>query len=184
MGRAIKKVANSADPRDWHYLKHWQTWARSMPPLKYRWSAPGSCPSGHFMDSGNYVPPLDTFLSSWTDNVYYFDFIIVNVPSGPTPFFVKSVFAKIQVFDPNSTLPLDPDGLPYNWHLRIEIFDGYFHYTSTELFALNMPYDFEIYLPMLDNMGNPNPLYPNGITMTPVLWSTPDTPLTASDICP
>jgi len=179
----IRQVANSADPRDWHYLEHWQTWAGRMPPIAYRWSSPGSCPLGHFLDLGTYVPPPLFFPFGWKHDFFWFDYTSIDIGDPPVPFFTKTVWMKIVVYDPNEPLPLDPDGVPYNWALRIEIYDSPFTYTVAQAYAIDTPYDAVIHLAMLDGFGMPNPLFPNGITLTPVPWDTPVTRLTEDDLC-
>jgi len=40
MSYAVRKCANSRDPRDWEYLPRWQRWGTYMPPWQWAWYAP------------------------------------------------------------------------------------------------------------------------------------------------
>ena len=170
MPNGVSKRANSADPRDWNYLKEWQRWGKYMPPWQYTFLARLDPPAPGFplwdipicFAKGTTTNNIEETI--WTANV--------SIPSFDPPYTTTLFdFACSMVVWPPEVGALDPDGNPFTvsiaGYLEVDPLTraswvGYF-WKPPQLDVFNMIVRLPDY--------TPHPNYPFGIQMVPAIWN-------------
>lgn len=175
MSYALRKCANSTDPRDWHYLEEWQRWGEYMPP--WQWTFWARRP-----DLGSNIPFFGHGVCFSTDGTLpnttnQGSDVSITLPAPDFPYFTGLFVFKygLTVFSPSAGY-VDPLGNPATVVLQGEfdledITKGYFMSSWWE-----PAYDATLDCPIRETASWTSPLhafYPYGMLITPTRFDHP-----------